>query len=192
MTDADATDAELGDITTDDLRHEYESTDIEETDLDGDGVTDLVTTTTKRHQPLRFGPGSPKSGWIKTEVEVGQCDEDHDGVNDWVAVTAVERIHVDLDGDGTVDLKSHTERVSHDFDGDGIADLVTTKIVEEVAVTDDRSGERRVVRTEHQTIDVPPEEFDPLDTPKLTPATPEAVRERLSRIGEPLDGVPQI
>lgn len=40
------------------------------------------------HETLRFGPGVATSGWIKTEVEVGQCDEDHDGVDDWVAVTA--------------------------------------------------------------------------------------------------------
>lgn len=180
-------DQDLGHIRPEDFREDSQSVEVEETDLDGDGTVDLVTTTTRRHNNLRFGPGDPTNGWIRTEVEVGQCDEDHDGVDDWVSVTATERIHVDMDGDGSVDLVSITERVSHDFDGDGEADLVTTRIVEEVAVDDESTGKRRVVRTEFSRVEEPEPDFDPLSTPHLTLASPEAVRERIQRATENIE-----
>lgn len=168
----------LGFIDPEELLRDSETVDVEETDLDGDGTVDLVTTTTRRHNALLFGPGVRSSGWVKTEVEVSQCDEDHDGHNDWVAVTATERIHVDLDGDGTVDLVSTTERVSHDFDGDGVPDLVTTKISEKVGVDDERTGRREIVTSSYERTDEPSAGFDPLRTDNLISRDAGEVSER--------------
>jgi galactitol-specific phosphotransferase system IIB component len=174
------------------LHNDTETVEVQETDLDGDGTVDLVTTTSKRHQTLRFGPGVATSGWIKTEVEVGQCDEDHDGRNDWVAVTASERIHVDLDGDGSVDIISVTERVSHDFDGDGIADLVTTKILEEVVVAEEGSGEERLVTSKYERVDEPSAMLAAEHDLHSLDSSPEALRERIrlaaSRFTDPASG----
>ena len=177
----------LGQIKPSELHNDTETVEVQETDLDGDGTVDLVTTTSKRHQTLRFGPGVATSGWIKTEVEVGQCDEDHDGVNDWVAVTASERIHVDLDGDGSVDIISVTERVSHDFDGDGIADLVTTKISEEVVVAEDGSGNERIVTSRYERVDEPSAMLDSEHDAHSLSSSPEALRERIRMVASRLD-----
>ena len=177
----------LGQIDPSELHKDSESVEVQETDLDGDGTVDLVTTTSRRHETLRFGPGVATSGWIKTEVEVGQCDEDHDGVDDWVAVTATERIHVDIDGDGSVDIISVTERVSHDFDGDGDADLVTTKIKEEVVVEDELSGERRVVTSRYERVEAPSDTFDATDASTMLDQTPEGIRSRVREVKQKLD-----
>lgn len=110
---------------------------VEETDIDGDGTIDMITTTTVTEEQVFFkDAGGVVAGTRTIEVEVSELrtGERSVTVNEW--------IEADTDGDGDLDLVSHSERSGIDHDRDGVADLVTDVVREDVTVAG------RVVHTE--------------------------------------------
>ena len=102
---------------------------VEETDIDGDGTIDMITTTTVREEQVFFRDRDGVVAGTRTiEVEVSELrtGERSVTVNEW--------IEADTDGDGDLDLVSHSERSGIDYDHDGVADLVTDVVREDVNV----------------------------------------------------------
>ena len=112
---------------------------VEETDIDGDGVIDMITTTTVTEEPVFFRDDQGVVAGTRTiEVEVSGLSSGER------SVTVNEWIEADTDGDGDLDLVSHSERSGIDHDHDGVPDMVTEIIREDVSV------DGHVVHTESQ------------------------------------------
>ena len=112
---------------------------VEETDIDGDGVIDMITTTTVTEEPVFFKDDKGIVAGTRTiEVEVSGLSSGER------SVTVNEWIEADTDGDGDLDLVSHSERSGIDHDHDGVPDMVTEIIREDVSV------DGHVVHTESQ------------------------------------------
>lgn len=115
---------------------------VDATDIDGDGTIDMITTTTVTEEPVFFKDRDGVVVGTRTvEVEVSELRSGER------SVTVTEWIEADTDGDGDLDLVSHSERSGIDHDQDGTPDLVT-EIVREGVVVDGHVVHSESQRTE--------------------------------------------